>query len=81
MEENAFSLDELAPEIQKAIIHYFLNSDFWDEMDYELRWEEGPDLPHYSDEMAREFFAGNYAKFTADGTITHPDWIVERWKH
>lgn len=81
MKEKTFSFDELAPEIQKAVIHYLLNSDFWDEMDYELRWEEDPDIPHYSEEMAHEFFAGNHAKFTVDGAIAYPDWIVERWKH
>lgn len=81
MAKNTFSLEELSPEVQGGVIRYLLTSDFWDCMEYELRWEEEPDLPHYSDEMAREFFAGNHAKFTADGTIAYPDWIVCRWKH
>ena len=81
MAEKTFSLEELSPEIQNGVINYLLNSDFGDSMEYELRWEEGPDLPHYSEEMAREFFAGNHAKFTVDGTIAYPDWIVCRWKH
>ena len=55
--------------------------DFWDSMDYELCWEEASEIPHYSEEMAREFSAGNHVKFNADGTITYPNWIVARWKH
>lgn len=39
MAEKTFSLEELSPEIQNGVINYLLNSDFWDEMDYELRWE------------------------------------------
>ena len=35
----------------------------------------------WSQEMAREFFAGNYARFSTDGTIAYPDWIVCHWKH
>ena len=81
MAENTFSLEELSPEVQNSVINYLLNSDFGDSMEFELRWEEDPDIPHYSEEMAPEFFAGNHAKFTADGTITYPDWIVDRWKH
>ena len=52
MVEKTFSLEELSPEVQNGVINYLMNSDFWDSMEYELRWEEGPDIPHYSEEMA-----------------------------
>lgn len=44
MAEKTFSLEELSPEIQNGVINYLLNSDFWDSMEYELRWEEGPQI-------------------------------------